>query len=130
MYLLDTNICIELLAGDSRVVEQMASLKRVRVYASAITFGELAYGAMRSARPEYEIAQVKRLMHHVVMLPVDLRASLEYGTLKSQLGSRGELLEDNDLFIAAAALSRGLTLVTHDRAFARVPNLNIEDWLG
>lgn len=49
--------------------------------------------------------------------------------LKAQLAAHGQLLEDNDLFIAAVAISRSMTLVTHDRAFARISNLEIEDWL-
>jgi predicted nucleic acid-binding protein len=39
------------------------------------------------------------------------------------------LLEDNDLFIAATAMSRGLTLITHDRGFSRIADLSLEDWL-
>ena len=36
----------------------------------------------------------------------------------------------NDLFIAAHARSRGLTLVSHNlREFQRVPALQLEDWL-
>ena len=45
MYVLDTNICIELMAGDRRVIEHMAALERVRVSVSAVTIAELAYGA-------------------------------------------------------------------------------------
>lgn len=56
MYVLDTNVCIELLAGNPKVAQQLSSLGRVRVYASAITVGELAYGAMRCARPAHELA--------------------------------------------------------------------------
>jgi tRNA(fMet)-specific endonuclease VapC len=35
----------------------------------------------------------------------------------------------NDLLIAAIALARGLTVVTHNTSeFGRVPGLAIEDW--
>lgn len=129
MYLLDTNICIELLAGNDKIAEQLSHLGRVRVYACAVTLGELAYGAMRSARPMHQLAQIKQFVRHVSVLPVDGKAAFQYGSLKSQLAARGELLEDNDLFIAAVALSRRFTLVTHDLAFKRVPNLSLEDWL-
>jgi tRNA(fMet)-specific endonuclease VapC len=34
-----------------------------------------------------------------------------------------------DLMLAATALVRGLTIVTHNtRHFAKVPGLNLEDW--
>lgn len=130
MYVLDTNICIELMTGNPKVAEQLAALGSVRVYVSAVTIGELAYGAMRAARPAHELAQVGRLTNHMTVIPVDGRAAFEYGVIKSQLAARGELLEDNDLFIAAVALSRDLTLVTHDRGFSRIQNLKTEDWLA
>ena len=51
----------------------------------------------------------------------DIRAALERAD--TPIGSR-------DLFIAAHARSRGLTLVTHNlREFKRVPELQVEDWL-
>ena len=129
MYVLDTNICIELMAGDRRVIEHMAALERVRVSVSAVTIAELAYGAARCAKPDYELAQVNRLVRNFVVLPVDSAVAMQYGAVKWHLASRGELLEDNDLFIAATALSRGFTLVTHDRGFSPIPDLPLEDWL-
>lgn len=130
MYLLDTNICIELLAGNSRVIGRLDGLGPVRVYSSSITLGELAYGAARSSFPTKELVRVKQFVRHVSVLPVDMGAAYQYGILKSQLAAQGLLLEDNDLFIASIALTRRLTLVTHDYAFRRVAGLVLEDWLG
>lgn len=43
----------------------------------------------------------------------------------------GTPIGSHDLFIAAHARSRGLTLVTHNlREFARVPGLKVADWLA
>jgi len=36
----------------------------------------------------------------------------------------------NDRLIAAHAISGGYTLVTDDRAFDRIPDLSLENWLG
>jgi predicted nucleic acid-binding protein len=89
----------------------------------------MAYGAMHSSRPAQEILRLQHFMSDAVVLPVDARVSLEYGVLKSQLGAAGQLLEDNDLFIASTALCHSLILVTHDKHFLRIPGLKIEDWL-
>jgi tRNA(fMet)-specific endonuclease VapC len=129
VFLLDTNVCVDFLAGNRRVSEHLVALEQAEVYLSAITIGEMAYGAMRSSRPAEEILRLQRLMADASVLPVDVRVSLEYGSLKSQLAASGKLLEDNYLFIASTAISHGLILVTHDKGFSRIPNLRIEDWM-
>ena len=49
--------------------------------------------------------------------------------LRTDLSSTGNLIGPYDLQIAAAAIERGLILVTHNVAeFSRVPNLKMEDW--
>jgi len=129
MFLLDTNVCVEFLTANPTVVRRLAALDRVEVYLSAITIGEMAYGAMHSHRPAQEILRLHHLMADATTLPVDARVALEYGLLKAKLAAAGQLLEDNDLFIASTALCRGLVLVTHDKGFTRIPGLKIEDWL-
>ena len=84
---------------------------------------------MHSSRPAQEILRLQHFMGDAIILPVDARVSLEYGILKSQLGAAGQLLEDNDLFIASTAICHGLILVTHDKGFSRIPSIKIEDWL-
>jgi len=130
VYLLDTDICVDFLATRRGVTDHVQALGQSKVYISAVTIGELAYGAMHSARPAQETLKLQHLISNAVILPVDTRVSLEYGLLKSRLRATGQLLEDNDLFIASTALCHGLTLVTHDKGFSRIPSLRIEDWLG
>ncbi|NER36781.1 MAG: type II toxin-antitoxin system VapC family toxin, partial [Oscillatoria sp. SIO1A7] len=43
---------------------------------------------------------------------------------------KGTLLEDADILIAATAIARDLTLVSHDSDMLRVPGLKLEDWLA
>ncbi len=130
MYLLDTNICIDIMAGRNGVDERLARFDASLAYTSAVSVAELFYGALRSGRPEAEMVKVWLLLRDLLVIRLDVRAAAQYAVLKAQLAAQGELLEDNDLFIAATALSRGLTLVTHDKGFARVPNLQTEDWLA
>jgi predicted nucleic acid-binding protein len=44
------------------------------------------------------------------------------------LESQGLNLDDNDLWIAATALTLGNLLVTRDQIFSQVPTLQVEDW--
>ena len=67
-----------------------------------------------------------QLLERLDVSRATLKRDLKY--LREQLGTP---IGSHDLFIAAHARSRGLTLVTHNiREFARVPDLNVQDWLA
>jgi tRNA(fMet)-specific endonuclease VapC len=56
-------------------------------------------------------------------------AGEKYGTIRAELESRGEMIGNNDLWIAAHALASGLVLVTNnEREFRRVRGLKIQNW--
>ena len=97
---------------------------------TAISVGELTYGAERSARPAERLLQLDALMAGLTVLAYDGVAAQRFGSLKVALERRGERLDDADLQIASIALSRVTPLVTHNgRHFERVPGLLLEDWL-
>ena len=56
-------------------------------------------------------------------------AAHTYGKIRSELESRGEMIGNNDLWIAARALAAGLILVTNDEhEFQRVPGVRLQNW--
>ena len=62
-------------------------------------------------------------------LPFDDQAASIYGQIRADLAGKGLSIGPNDLMIAAIALAKGVTLVTHNtREFNRVAGLSIEDW--
>jgi len=63
-------------------------------------------------------------------LPFDDKAALNLGDMRAYLAKQGTPIGPYDLQIAAIAITHSLTVVTHNtREFARVPGLNLEDWL-
>jgi tRNA(fMet)-specific endonuclease VapC len=131
-YLLDTNICIYI-----RQKRPESVLKRFRKLAvgdaaiSVITYGELAYGAERSSEAARETNR-QLLAELVGLLPVlamPQTAGENYGIVRASLERRGEMIGNNDLWIAAHAKAASLTLVTNnEREFKRVPGLKVENW--
>jgi tRNA(fMet)-specific endonuclease VapC len=61
--------------------------------------------------------------------PLPTMAGAAYGAGRSLLERRGEVIGNNDLWIAAHALTGDLVLVTNNRReFDRVPDLKAADW--
>ena len=130
-YLLDTNICIYFANGrHAQVTHRIQSIPFDQINISVITYGELLYGAAKSDRPEVNQVVIKKLMaNYLSPRPLPIAAAAEYGQAKAQLRAKGQIISDNDLWIAAHALSGGLTLVTNNvREFKRVKGLKIENW--
>ncbi len=130
-YMLDTNIIAYAKNHRPEVV-----LKRFQAYdpsdlcISAITMAELEYGACKSARPEKNRLALMLFLANIEVIPFDGAAAREYGQIRYDLSSRGELIGANDLLIAAHAKALGLTLVTNNgREFERVHGLKVENWV-
>lgn len=129
-YLLDTNICIAALRGNSpRLVERIALRKNQRVSISAITLAELFHGAMRSARPAYHESLIIAFCAPLKIADFDSSAGRVYGVVRRQLEQAGRPIGPLDNLIAAHALALGATLVTSNiREFNRIPALRVEAW--
>jgi tRNA(fMet)-specific endonuclease VapC len=99
---------------------------------TAITFGELVYGARRSARPDHYLARLRELLWpNLVILPFDAAAAERYGEVRATLAGQGTIVAEPDLRIAAICLVHGARLATGNmRQFARIPGLEAQDWLA
>ena len=129
-YLLDTNIVIDVLKR--RPIEALEAFNKnaSRMAISSITLSELIYGAEKSANVDKNLEAVEDFVSHLDVLSYDAKASQQYGQIKSGLEKRGELIGENDIHIAAHAISQGLILVSNNlREFKRVPNLALENWV-
>jgi tRNA(fMet)-specific endonuclease VapC len=129
-YLLDTNVCIRILNGTSpAVVTRLRRSSPGDIGVSAVVRAELVYGAQKSARPAENLRVVAAFLGPFGCLPFDQAAADAYGGIRASLERVGRPIGPNDLLIAATAIARSMTLVTHNtNVFARVPGLNLEDW--
>ncbi len=128
MKLLDTDHWVALLRGNLRLAERIAPDEALSI--TAISVAELTHGAAKSARAEENLARLDILLAALVILPFDEAAARRFGALKASLERTGNRLADLDLQIASIALARDLPLITHNtRHFARIPGLQLDDWL-
>jgi tRNA(fMet)-specific endonuclease VapC len=131
IYMLDTDICIYTIKRKpSSVVNRLEQLKPGELAMSAITFAELVNGAKKSKYVEANMERLNDLSELIDVRPFDRQAALFYGSVRSSLEKRGEVIGGNDLLIAAHALSLNWTLVTNnEKEFRRVEGLRVENWV-
>ena len=131
-YVLDTNIVVAALNGDTEVARRLNSLSATdEVVLPAIVLAELRYGALTSRRVAENMTRIERLMVAVSFAPVDRPVAERFGDMKAALRQRGVSKSDADLLIAATAVVLSATLVSHDQALldGSLTNLIAEDWL-
>lgn len=131
MYMLDTNICIYVLKNHSAKLKHKFKVSR-DLCISAVTYAELCFGiengdvSLRGQRWE----QFDAFMRLLQTLALDDDVGRHYGRIRAHLKREGAPIGNNDLFIAAHALSSGAVLVSNnEREFKRVPGLVVENWL-
>jgi tRNA(fMet)-specific endonuclease VapC len=129
-YLLDTNICIYIRRERPQaVMERFKVLPPGSTAISVITYGELAYGVRKSPDPHRAMMILKDLTALIPVLPMAANVAETYGAIRSNLAARGELIGNNDLWIAAHAKNLEVILVTNnEKEFQRVSGLTVENW--
>lgn len=129
-YLLDTNICIYIRQKrPEKVLRRFEILRPGEAGISVITYGELIYGAAKSKHSAIAFEQLHELSGFLSPISLPDGAAEAYGRIRADLELRGELIGNNDLWIAAHALSAKLTLVTNnEREFRRIRELKVQNW--
>lgn len=130
-YLLDTNIVIYVLKRRPKELLDVFNANASRMAISSITLSELMYGAEKSLNTDKNLEAVEEFVSHLEVLPYDAKASQHYGQIKAALEKKGQIIGENDIHIAAHAISHGLILVSNNvREFKRVSNLALENWVS
>ncbi len=129
-YLLDTNICIYIRQEKPEaVLRRFRKLRQGEAALSVITYGELLFGAAKSKQRIEALDRLRELLHWLPALPLPETAAEAYGTIRADLTSKGQMIGNNDLWIAAHALAAGLILVTNnEKEFRRVQGLKMQNW--
>jgi tRNA(fMet)-specific endonuclease VapC len=129
-YLLDTNVVIYVLKLRPIKVLEIFNKNTNRMAISSITLSELIYGAEKSIKIDKNLEAIEDFTSHLEVLSYDAKASQHYGQIKAGLEKKGKIIGENDIHIAAHAISQGLILVTNNlKEFKRVPNLALENWI-
>jgi len=130
-FLLDTNVFIHI--RQRRPPEVLARFNRLKpgeAAISVVSYGELLYGLEKSQFREQAFRQLTELVSLLPVLALPTQAGASYGAIRAALEAKGEIIGNNDLWIAAHAIAAGLILVTNnEQEFRRIPGLKMQNWV-
>jgi len=129
-YMLNTNIVVYTIKNRPEQVRKIFRQHENRMCISAVTKGELIYGAEKSSQPERNLIDIEGLIARLEVAPFEDHASEHFGQLRAELYRIGQPICPYDMMIAGHARAMGLILVTNNmKAFERVPGLRVENWV-
>jgi tRNA(fMet)-specific endonuclease VapC len=130
MFLLDTNIIIYSLKKNQTVIDKFRENRDAVKVISIITYGELIFGAEKSKNKIENISRIHRVGEIFPVINLSPAIMNAYGGIKADLQSKGTIIDEFDLLVAATAIVGGYTLVTNNiKHFKRIPSLTIENWV-
>jgi tRNA(fMet)-specific endonuclease VapC len=131
-YLLDTNICVELIRRKPpRLIRRLLEHEISDVGISAITSSELAYGVAHSSNPEQNQLALEEFLAPLEVVEYQADVAPVYGRIRAHLRRIGQPIGPLDMLIGAHAVYLGTVLVTaNEDEFSRVPHLVIENWVA
>ena len=126
MYLLDTNTCIYFLKNSfPTLTQRLLNTDPSELFVSSITVFELAYGAEKSKWGEKTRQKLAMFLAPFTILPFDGEDAMVAGRIRGALEQRGIPIGPYDVQIAAQALAKGLTVLTHNLSeFQRKRKIN------
>ena len=130
-YLLDTNVISHIMQGrDAKLLSRLAKLPLGQVAISSVTLAEIEYDIQHRGQPKALRNALTQVLLHMDVLPWDAAAATCYGELCSSLEAQDINLSDFDMMIAAHAVALKFTLVSRDKAFAKISKqrLKLEVW--
>lgn len=128
-YSLDTNTITDFLHKNRNVIGNMerAMLNDDTIFIDPIVYYEISRW-LRFANHPKQLRKFETLYANSPQLEFDQRALEKSIEIYNQLRN-GQLIEDNDIFIAAMAMVNGCTLVTaNEKHFSRIEGLRYVNW--
>jgi tRNA(fMet)-specific endonuclease VapC len=118
---LDTNIYSDYAEGLGDVVEAIVQYGQ-DLFIPSIVIGELTYGFLKSNRQVYNERKLHQIINRlqIEIIPVDTDVARKFGYIFLALQKKGTKIPINDVWIAACCMMVGGVLLTRDRHFEQI----------
>jgi tRNA(fMet)-specific endonuclease VapC len=121
--LLDTSGYSAFMRGDATVKEMLQTADAI--YVNAVVLGELRIGFLRGRLRQKNEGRLRQFLasSRVSALVVDEDTAERYAVILDALWTAGRPIPTNDIWIAASAMQYGLTVITTDAHFLKIPQI-------
>ncbi len=125
---LDTNIYCDYAEGLSEVVDFLALHSEASFYLPSIVIGELNYGFIKGNRRQFNERKLKQIVKEfqLEIITVNGDVARKYAFIYASLADKGTKIPLNDVWIAACCMVIGGVLITRDRHFHHVEQIETD----
>ena len=115
---LDTNIYSDFAEGLPDVVDILATSGEY-LFMPSIVLGELGYGFMKGSRRDFNEKKLREIVSRlkIEIVTVDEHVARKYAIIYASLVKKGRKVPINDVWIAACCMETGGTLLTRNKHF-------------
>jgi len=121
--ILDTNVITKLLDNDLTAISLVHKIDNV--FTSIVVVGELYFAAANSSKRETNFKNFKEALSCLEIIYIDETVCMSYAEIKLELKKKGKPIPDNDIWIAACAHAKGLSVATFDQHFSEIAQIEL-----
>lgn len=121
---LDTHVYCDYAEGIPNIVDYLA-IHGEDIFLPSIVIGELTYGFMKGSRQRFNERKLQEIIKklQVEIIDVNQNVSRKYALIYLSLVKKGTMIPINDVWIAACCMEVGGSLITRDRHFQHVDQI-------
>ena len=116
--MLDTNIYCDFAEGLPDAVDAIAAYGQ-SIFIPSVVLGELFFGFMKGSRQQFNEKKLRQIVSRLKIEIIDVNSDVarKYAMIYLSLQKRGMKIPINDVWIAACCMEVGGTLLTRDKHF-------------
>jgi predicted nucleic acid-binding protein len=121
---LDTNIYCDFAEGLPDAVDAIATYGQ-SIFIPSVVIGELFFGFMKGSRPQFNEKKLRQVVSRLKIEIIDVNTDVarKYAMIYLSLQKRGIKIPINDVWIAACCMEVGGILLTRDKHFELVDQI-------
>ncbi len=122
---LDTNVYCDYAEGLPDAVDAIATLGRDSISFPSVVIGELIFGFIKGTKQIYNEKNLRQIINRleIEIINVDENVARKYALIYLSLLKKGNTIPINDVWIAACCMEVGGTLLTRDKHFRFVDQI-------